>query len=71
MLQCGHGGELRGKFKHDAVSIKSPFTSFNAATEGNSVESQPAPGCRVMANGKYLWIRFNAATEGNSVESDC
>jgi hypothetical protein len=36
---------------------------FNAATEGNSVESKPHPGCLGERFG------FNAATEGNSVES--
>jgi hypothetical protein len=38
-LQCGHGGELRGKVEHCAVNADALFSlSFNAATEGNSVE---------------------------------
>jgi hypothetical protein len=39
-LQCGHGGELRGRRIPDALVYTAPLTTgFNAATEGNSVES--------------------------------
>ena len=39
LLQCGHGGELRGK--GDGRRIKKGVGwRFNAATEGNSVESR-------------------------------
>jgi hypothetical protein len=37
-LQCGHGGELRGKWVH-RVRLPRSARCFNAATEGNSVES--------------------------------
>jgi len=39
LLQCGHGGELRGKggYMHALTHWRE---SFNAATEGNSVERE-------------------------------
>jgi len=63
-LQCGHGGELRGKGKPTWFSMTN-IERFNAATEGNSVER-----AYMTARGLEALIgRFNAATEGNSVES--
>ena len=42
-LQCGHGGELRGK-PSATVRCSQAEWCFNAATEGNSVESSELEG---------------------------